>query len=297
MNDNFPKLKIIPINKLILHEKEEPKRVEKLIKRIKTDGYFKNPVIAATPDVPTLDFNLDPNFLVLDGVHRVKALERLGCRDIVAQVVNYFAQSIKVYTWSHLLLGCSQKKLLEKIQQTGEFNLIKTNEKEARELLRRKKIVGYLLFKDGEIFLLNKFSFRNFSNSETNKSNQDFKERTEKLFKLMSIFGKVSELARVLKNDIPSLFKSRKDAIAALVIPNYTKKEILKVAQEGKVLPAGVTRHIIPNRVLGLDIDLAMLKNKLSLSLKNKLLEKFINKRIKDKRIRFYSESVFVFDE
>ncbi len=279
MNNRFPKLKIIPLNKLILHEKEEPKRVENLIKRVRIDGYFKNPVIAAELCQSC------SKFLVLDGVHRVKALEKLGCFVIVAQIVDYFDRNIKVCTWDHLLFGCSQKELLEKIQQTGNLNLIKATEKDAQILLKKKEIIGYLHFKNGEIFLLN------------NKSNSDFEERTEKLLALMALCGKIAEVSRVIKSDTSCLFKSRRDATAVLVIPNYTKKEILKVAQSGAVLPAGVTRHIVPNRVLGLDVDLAILRSKSPLALKNKLLKKFIDQRMKDKRIRFYSESVFIFDE
>lgn len=283
MNDNFPKLKVIPINKLILHEKAEPDRVKKLAQRIKSDGYFKNPIIAAElSDHNSCLFRNSKNyeiktckFLVLDGVHRTKALAELGCYDIAVQIVDYFDKRIKVSTWDHLLLGCSQKKLLEKVQSTPGLKLIKTGQKEAENLLKRKKIVGYFLFKNKEIFAV--------------MSNNDFKDRTEKLNTLMSVCEAVSDVDRILKRN--------KNSGAVLVIPNYNKKDIIKVAKKGLVFPAGVTRHIIPNRVLGLDICLLMLKNNLSLSLKNKLLEKFIDKRIKDKRIRFYSESVFIFDE
>lgn len=283
MNDNFPKLKVIPINKLILHEKADEGRVKKLVQRIKSDGYFKNPIIAAEFS----DHN--SKFLVLDGVHRTKALAELGCYDIAAQIVDYFDKRIKVYTWDHLLLGCSQKKLLAKIRNIPGLKLIKTGQKEAENLLKGKKIVGYLLFENKEIFAAmnnndfkDKFLFRNFSNFE-------IKNRIEKLNTLMSVCETVSDVDRILKRN--------KNSGAVLVMPNYNKKDIIRVAKRGLTFPAGVTRHIIPNRVLGLDICLLMLKNGLSLSLKNKLLEKFIQKRIKDKRIRFYSEPVFIFDE
>jgi hypothetical protein len=288
MNDNFPKLKVIPINKLILHEKADESRVKKLVKRIKSDSYFRNPIIAVNFNRDSCLFRNLKNseiktrkFFVLDGVHRVKALERLGCRDIVAQIVDYFDARVKVNTWDHLLFGCGRQNLFEKIRSQGGISVIKAGGKEAIELLKKKKIIGYFLFKNGDTFLI--------------KSNNGFEERTEKLLALMDICETVSEVDRISKSDIPFLLK--KDTAAVLVIPNYNKKEIVNVALRGLVLPAGVTRHIIPNRVLGLDINLAMLKNNLSLSLKNKLLEKFINKRIKDKRIRFYSESVFIFDE
>lgn len=276
MQTQFPKLRIIPIDKLILHEKAEPRRIERLVQRVKKDGYFKNPIIVA-------DFNEGSKFLVLDGVHRVKSLAELGCKDIVAQVVNYFDKGIKLYTWDHLISGCGRKKLLKKIGEVKGINLIETNREAAEKMLKGKKLIGYLLFADGNAFCV--------------KAANGLRERTEKLLAVMNACEKFAEIERASKNDSPFSLKRRKKTGAVLVIPSYTKKEILKVAKEGKVLPAGVTRHIIPNRVLGLDICLLMLKNDLSLSAKNKSLGKFIDNKIKEKRIRFYSDSVFVFDE
>lgn len=275
MKEQFPKLRVISIDKLILHEKAEPKRIERLVKIIKKDGYFKNPIIVA-------DFNEGSKFLVLDGVHRIKSLAALGCKDIAAQIVNYFDSRVKLHTWDHLIFGCGRQKLLEKIGALEGINLIKTSRATAEKMLKGKKLVAYLLFKDGSAFCL---------------KDKRHEERTEKLLDLMSICETVSEVDRVSKNETPFLFKRNKEAVAVLVIPNYTKKEIVKVARQGATLPAGVTRHIIPNRVLGLDICLFMLKNDLSLSSKNKALEKFIDQRLNEKRVRFYSESVFVFDE
>ncbi len=277
MANNLPKLEVIPINKLILHEEADSKRIERLTKRIKRDGCFKNPIIVAK-------FNKhDSQFLVLDGVHRAKALEKLGCRDVIGQVVNYFDEGVKVYTWAHLLFGGRQKELLGKIRRIRGLKLIKADKEKAERLLKGKRIVGYFLLKDGNIFLL--------------RSESGLKVRTEKLGEVVRACEAVSEVSRLLKNEIEHLLKKHNDAFAVLVVPTYNKKDILKLTLNGLKIPAGVTRHIIPNRVLGFNIGLSILKKSSSLDNKNEMLRKFIEQKIKDKKIRLYPESVFVFDE
>ena len=142
MHGNLPKLEVIPINKLILHEEADSRRIERLAKRIKKDGYFKNPIMAAKFS------KNDSRFLVLDGVHRTKSLEASGCRDIVGQVVDYFDEEIKVYTWAHLLFGGNQKELLEKIRSIKGLKPVKSDKEKAERLLKRKVIAGYFIFKN-----------------------------------------------------------------------------------------------------------------------------------------------------
>lgn len=277
MESQFPELKIIPQAKLILHEEFDPKRTAKLAQRIKKDGYFRNPIIAA-------EFNADNRkFLVLDGVHRVTALKKLNCRNLVAQLVNYFDERIKVYTWAHLLLGCRKKELLERIKKIEGLRLVGAEKEKAESSLRGKNLVGYLIFNDGDFFLL--------------KAAGNLKQRAEKLAAIVNVCRKVSKIARILKSEIKTLLSNHKEEVAVLAVPDYEKKDILELALSGVKLPAGVTRHIIPNRVLGLNIYLSLLKDKSSIIDKNKLLRKIIAQKIKDKRIRFYPESVFIFDE
>ncbi|MBU4299520.1 ParB N-terminal domain-containing protein [Patescibacteria group bacterium] len=268
MESQFPELKIIPQDRLILHEEFDPKRAAKLAQRIKKDGYFKNPIIAA-------EINHGSKFLVLDGVHRITALKKLNCRNIVVQLVDYFNEGLKVYTWGLMLLGCRKKELLKRIEKIGGIKLDRAE--------KGKNLVGYLIFNDGDIFLL--------------KAAGNLKQRAEKLVAVVDACGKVSKISRVLKSEIKTLLKSHKEEAAVLTVPDYEKKDILELALIGVKLPAGITRHIIPNRVLGLDIKLSLLKNNSSLNQKNKMLRKIIAQKTKEKRIRFYPESVFIFDE
>jgi len=55
------------------------------------------------------------------------------------------------------------------------------------------------------------------------------------------------------------LLKASRDSTAILFIPVYGKKDIVDLALSNVKLPAGVTRHVVSKRALGLHIDLALL--------------------------------------
>jgi hypothetical protein len=80
------KIKLILISKLKPHEKTIPENLEKIKNEIYEKGYLANPVI--------ID---QKNLVILDGHHRVKALELLGYKKVPACLVDYFAKEIKVF--------------------------------------------------------------------------------------------------------------------------------------------------------------------------------------------------------
>lgn len=277
MKSELPEIRIIPIEKLVLHETEDPERTKRLQERLRADGFLKNPVI-----VGKVKCN-GSWFLLLDGVHRVCGLKKLGCRDVVAQIIDYSSADLTVHTWYHLIYGFESRYLLRKMRDIGDVNLERTNRKRAEMLLKRKKIVSYLLFKNGDIFVI--------------KSKDDLKTRTVKLTEIVNVYGATSQIYRVSKGEIDFLLEESQDATAVLVIPVYEKKDIVNLAIDDVKLPAGITKHVVPKRVLGLNIDLALLRVEISIEDKNKLLQEIIKQRVVNKRTRFYPEPVFVLNE
>jgi len=79
---------LVDTDGLLLHEETIPEMLEALIRRIEGDGALRAPVIA---DRETL--------VVLDGMHRVKALKRLDCRFTCVCLVNYMDPEIRVERW------------------------------------------------------------------------------------------------------------------------------------------------------------------------------------------------------
>lgn len=79
---------LVDIKKLKTHEKVEPDHFKKLMEKIKKDGILKRPIVV---DRKT--------GVALDGHHRLKILNYLGCRRIPIIFVNYYSPRIKVFSW------------------------------------------------------------------------------------------------------------------------------------------------------------------------------------------------------
>ena len=86
--------------------------------------------------------------------------------------------------------------------------------------------------------------------------------------------------------------------MAGLVIfPQYDASEVLELAQEGELLPAGLTRHLIQGRALRINYPLSELKSGESLDEKNARLTAWLVKKLATKEVRFYGETTYLFDE
>jgi len=277
MKNEIPEIRIVPIEKLMLHEMEELKRTRRLEERIISDGFLKNPIIVGRVKCD------DSKFLLLDGVNRVSAMKNLGFTDITAQIVDYFNRNVGVHAWCHLIHDFDPQDLLEKIKDIERVDLEKTNRKRARILLEEKKIVCCLFFRNKDVFII--------------KSRNDLKTRASKLADVVNVYSESSMVHRMSETEATFLLRKQKTPTAVVIIPVYEKKDIVNLAFNGVRLPSGVTRHVIPSRALNLSVDLALLKCDLSLEDKNKLIREMVNQKIIYGKTRFYRESVFVFDE
>jgi hypothetical protein len=68
-------------------------------------------------------------------------------------------------------------------------------------------------------------------------------------------------------------------------------------AANGINVPSGITRHIIPNRALHINIPVNVLQADWSLQEKEDWLHNWLMERMAANAIRYYSESTFSFDE
>jgi hypothetical protein len=81
------------------------------------------------------------------------------------------------------------------------------------------------------------------------------------------------------------------------VYPRFRKRHILEISRLAQKLPAGITRHLIPNRVLHIKYDLKLLKGRDDLKKRNLELRNIIREKIAQKKVRVYKEPIIIFDE
>ena len=68
-------------------------------------------------------------------------------------------------------------------------------------------------------------------------------------------------------------------------------------ASQGGLLPAGLTRFVIPGRILRLNADLERLKADEPLPAKRAWFNDFLAQKLARSRLRYYQEPVILLDE
>ena len=111
-------------------------------------------------------------------------------------------------------------------------------------------------------------------------------------------FENLPRLGIVPQRDVV-LHENHDDRYPTLLItfPRYTKNEIVALSLAAVKLPAGITRHLISGRARRTNIGLEILRSHAPLKSKNARLRDIIRQMVVDKKVRFYGEPTFLFDE
>lgn len=234
MKINFPDLKIIPVNRAILHEEIEPKRTKLLKQTVIKDGFLQDPPIVA---------KVENKFIVLDGANRVTVFRELKMPHILVQVVEYKKPIVELKNWNHLICDHRFKKYYSR--KVKRFRL-----KDVKAML-------------------------NFVN----------------------LYNGRFQFYRVVGNSFKKLKKQYKNAVCLVIFPKFKSKNIIKFTTQGQKIPSGITRHLINGRALFVNFPLNILKGKHSIKRKNEMLKEFLSKRLKEKKVRYYAESLYIFNE
>jgi hypothetical protein len=82
-----------------------------------------------------------------------------------------------------------------------------------------------------------------------------------------------------------------------IIYPAIELEEVLEVVSQDLCFPSGLTRFIISPRALRINYPISRLRSKKSLDEKQAELEMWIQDRLRSRRIRYYAESTFSFDD
>jgi hypothetical protein len=270
-NVRFPTLRVVPLDQCVLHEETDHARVARLRARLAADGVLRNPPILGR------HAGFD-RLLVLDGATRTTALRELGRSHAVAQVVDYDDDAIQLHTWSHILGGLSLDDLLAALAGEPALAARPCTPYEAENALAHRETLAYLAGGDGRCFALG--------------HGADMVARATVLCRLFAAYAGRAEVERVPPSDWPVRLDER-DACVAVVYPTYAKRDLMALAQAGAVLPAGVTRHVIPGRALRVNAPI----DERPPAEQQAWLEDRLRERVAGHRVRLYAEPTFLFDE
>lgn len=266
------------ISKVRIHEEVIPELLEKLASTIKSDGVVKHPVI------------VDSNTLVvLDGMHRVAALERLGCRYLPVCFVDYRSPSVEVGCWYRVVLGDMSQDKLKAILNSLELRLVAKSLREAMSALDRREALAAIL---------------------TEKTCHLVKDTEKDIEEIYTWIKRLEEA--LMEEGLSVSYETEGDAeekirsggaSAALMTPRVKKEEVIEAALSGRLLAHKTTRHILAARPMGIDVPLGWLSGKMSLEDVNRMLVEHLSER-KVKRLpknslfegRKYEEELWIFE-
>jgi L-serine kinase (ATP) / ParB family transcriptional regulator, heme-responsive regulator len=272
----LPVIKIVPVSNLVVHEHTDQERILGLVQRLEKDGLLKNPPIVAP--IPG-----SAKYVVLDGANRTSALAHIGCRDAAVQIVDYNDPDLELLVWNHLIAAPTPDEVVEPLKRITGLRMRRVNLEMARALLANRGILAYVIRTDGPVLVL--------------EGGLNLDDEAALLNEIVASYHGRLRYFRVKSDELKSLLAYYDGAAALFAFPCFQPEDVTHMASTGARLPAGITRHVIPQRALRINVPLHILQQDRPLEEKNGWLHEQIKKRLLNREIRYYQEPTVLFDE
>ncbi|MDJ0270620.1 MAG: hypothetical protein NXY59_08775 [Aigarchaeota archaeon] len=228
-------LGVEPSNSLILHEEVIPSVISSLSKNIRAQRYVIHPVI--------ID---GKSLMVIDGMHRVAALQNLGIPLTPVYRVDYLGSSnVRLYSWCRVVSHRVGGEYFREMARELGLCVRRVSQHEAREgLEKRRYAVCIMTHYDGTLAL----------------GGED-----QGVWETYQIIAMIDELIRSYGLSYSSEEEAMRkfssgDAGCIYLVPRLKKEEVLEIALSGRRLPPKSTRHIVDNRSMFVFAPLELLK-------------------------------------
>ncbi|MBX7254224.1 MAG: pyridoxal-phosphate dependent enzyme [Candidatus Promineofilum sp.] len=271
-------LEIVPIELVAPHEHIDQKRVTRLMERLEVDGRLVNPPVTTY---------WKGRYVILDGATRYSALQRLGYRFAIVQVVDETQTGFQLHTWYHAISAEPETPesfapLEERLRAIPGLQLRPLAPENARQALEQPQALCYFLTRDGELLLAEL---------------AEGAPRLAVMNALVDTYNAWGNVERTLLTDTERLLAQFPHLVAVAIFPQFAPAEVFDAAAEGDLLPAGLTRFVIPGRILRLNADLERLKCDEPPAEKRAWFNEFLGGKLSRSRLRYYQEPVVLLDE
>lgn len=265
-------LRFVPIEQVVPHEAVDEKRSARLGERIAAEGVMRNPPLVA---------RVDDRYVVLDGATRSSALRQMGYPHIVVQDVDVHGE-VSLETWHHVVRAVTVDRLVEVMSQVPGITFEEASPDDAPVRVIEYGGLCSVLTVDGRGFVVHAAPGLN---------------RFDAITAFADAYISAATVSRNLEHNVRTLGAWYPDMTALVEYPQFTVEQVLLAAGSGRLLPAGVTRFLIPGRVLRLDIPLEMLSAEKTLEEKSRWLAEYLAEKERKGKIRYYREPVYLLDE
>jgi L-serine kinase (ATP) / ParB family transcriptional regulator, heme-responsive regulator len=211
---------------------------------------------------PVIVSPYEDRYLVLDGAHRVRVLGELGYGLVLVQVVE---PPERAEGWGHLLKGVGLVEL-------GFVEGIEISEDQIEASLAEFETAG------GRTLAVA-------------SAGEGLEAWVRALWGLQSLYPKGVVVRRFEPDGVVRLAEGE----ALIRYRSFTPEELAAVVDAGAVLPAGITRFRVRERVLGVRYPLERMRDGDAVT-RNAELREFVRRRWAEDRVRYYGEPVVLFE-
>lgn len=221
-----------PIASVLPHEETISELSSRLSDQIRSDGFQRDPIIV---DIE--------NHVVLDGMHRLKALKDLGAHHILCQLVDYSSPEIRLERWARSLKGVKEESLVRMLHDSRIDRRV--SRKEAIDLVDRRSIPIAVLTSSSSFVTTS--SFRSVTESF---------ELVRRLDAACRALGLKEDFVEeeLMEATIPN------PGSIVILTPKASKKEVIEAAKSGRLFPHKSTMHLIGLRAVGVNYPLSELR-------------------------------------
>lgn len=255
----MPQLRVIPLDRIRPHEEVDPLRVDRLAPRLEGEGIQLNPIIATKHD--------SGDYVLLDGATRTEALKRLEFSYVVVQVVE--PDVVQLETWHHVVREARPDDIIDSIVSHDSLEVMGDEGPPRVTTL------------EGEVKTV-------FGTGISHHA---------ALAALVDAYVGRWKLSRVIDPNLDHVAWRYPDWAAVVEFPSLTIEDVMKAAIDNDPLPAGITRFVVPNRALRINVELSLLREPGSALEKQELLDRIFEERARAGRIRRYEEPVVILDD
>jgi hypothetical protein len=253
------RLTLIHLDDLVPHESVEQGRLYAVAHTLTCSGVLKNPVLVTR--LP------DGKWLVIDGAHRTGALRLIGSTLALAQVVE--PEQCLISSWHHLVRASPT--------EIGMDDLLVDRCPSCHS--REAEPAGTCV---ARVHLLGRMSHAWCDAADASSAARMARD-------LAARYVTAWQFSRSLPDDRQASAPEQAASLRIAYRP-WSIEQLHRLAACGLTLPAGITRFVVPGRVLGVDVPLSLLAgNRAAVS-----APAAVRRHVEKRRFRYYAEPVFL---
>ncbi len=247
------KVTVCPLADLKPHELTVESLLKRLIKAIVRSGVVYDPLIVD-----------EASLVVLDGMHRLEALRRVGARFVPVCLVDYMSDEILLKRWFRVVRNPPDSRAVEGKLASMGLSVERVSFAEARRMVDEREAHFAIHWRDSS--LVAKGSCVSVA---------------EAFAKLREVEGFMSRLGSAISYlaEEEALETFAEGGCALITTMQLSKREVVELAERGVLLAPKSTRHVIPVRPLSVNVPLELLTYSVSQSALTRWLSRYLSGR------------------